>query len=67
VAHARDRPVTLSVGGDALVSAVRALGERLNDHVRFEERELFVHLEGTLDEVTLERLGHAVQAAEAAE
>jgi hypothetical protein len=36
---------------------VRALGGRLNDHVRFEERQLFEILERRLPEEQLLRLG----------
>jgi hemerythrin-like domain-containing protein len=46
------------------VDAARELGERLNAHVRFEERELFGHLEAALDTAELERLGRAVEEAE---
>lgn len=48
----------------SMKSAV-ALGERLNDHVRFEERELFPLLERRLDDDALAALGEAVAAAEA--
>lgn len=48
------------------VDAARELGARLNAHVRFEERELFAHLEGALEAGELERLGRAVEEAEAA-
>ena len=41
-----------------------ALGERLGDHVRFEERVLFEMLERRLSPPELERLGEAVAAAE---
>jgi hypothetical protein len=50
---------------EASVDAARELGERLNAHVRFEERELFAHLEAALDTDELERLGRAVEEAEA--
>ena len=42
----------------------RALGERLNDHVRFEERTLFPYVERRLAPQELERLGAAIAAAE---
>jgi Hemerythrin HHE cation binding domain len=48
----------------ATVEAARELGERLNAHVRFEERELFAHLEAALAPTELERLGRAVEEAE---
>jgi len=38
-----------------------ALGERLRDHVRFEERVAFVFLEERLTTQELERLGRAVE------
>lgn len=46
------------------VDAARELGQRLNDHVRFEERELFVVLEQRLGAEGLERLGRQLDAAE---
>ena len=46
------------------LDATRALGERLNDHVRFEERTQFPMLEEHLDEATLTRLGQAIEVAE---
>ena len=46
------------------VESVRAMGELLADHVRFEERELFEILERRLDPAELERLGRAVAEAE---
>jgi len=52
--------------GELSVSEARALGERLGDHVRFEERVAFVILERRLDPHELERLGRAIEAAETA-
>jgi Hemerythrin HHE cation binding domain len=46
------------------VTAARALGERVNAHVRFEERTLFEILERRLTPAQLRRLGAAVAAAE---
>jgi hemerythrin-like domain-containing protein len=46
------------------VAAARALGERLNAHVRFEERTLFEILEQRLPAPELARLGDAVAEAE---
>ena len=46
------------------VEAAHALGERLNDHVRFEERELFELLEARLEPAELERLAREVERAE---
>jgi hemerythrin-like domain-containing protein len=48
------------------VVAARALGERLQAHVRFEERVLFEMLERRLTPSELERLGAAVTHAELA-
>lgn len=42
---------------------LRELGTRLHDHVRFEERELFVMIERALDPAGLDRLGAALDAA----
>jgi hypothetical protein len=42
----------------------RALGDRLSDHVRFEERTLFPLLERRLAPAELDRLGAAIAAAE---
>lgn len=46
------------------VEAAQAVGQRLHDHVRFEERVAFALLEARLDEQQLSRLGTAVAAAE---
>ena len=40
-----------------------ALGQLLNDHVRFEERELFELLEARLDADRLDRLGQEIERA----
>jgi hemerythrin-like domain-containing protein len=48
---------------DRLALAHR-LGDRLDRHVRFEERELFGMLEARLPDYELARLGAAVEAAE---
>ena len=50
--------------GRAGVEEMRELGQLLDDHVRFEERELFPLIENTLDENALEALTGAVLAAE---
>lgn len=42
---------------------LHALGTRLHDHVRFEERELFGMIEDALDGEALDRLGIALAAA----
>jgi hemerythrin-like domain-containing protein len=62
--HADIRRRAAALEEDASVDAARELGERLNAHVRFEERELFGHLETALDTGELERLGRAVEEAE---
>ncbi len=51
-------------GTDRLATA-HELGTLLNDHVRFEERELFVLLETHLAPGALARLGDRIAAAEA--
>ena len=47
----------------ATADEARALGALLNDHVRFEERELFELLESRLDAAELDRLGEEIRAA----
>jgi Hemerythrin HHE cation binding domain len=64
--HADIRHRAAELEQEPTVEAARELGERLNAHVRFEERELFAHLEAALDATELERLGRAVEEAEAA-
>ncbi|MFN8215721.1 MAG: hemerythrin domain-containing protein [Solirubrobacterales bacterium] len=51
--------------GELSIDQVRELGDLLHDHVRFEERELFVAAEAALDETALERLAAAIEVAEA--
>lgn len=51
--------------GELSLAEVRELGKLLHDHVRFEERELFVAAEAALDSVALERLATAIEASEA--
>ena len=46
------------------VGALRELGERLHDHVRFEERELFPLAEARLSVDELEALGRRIAEAE---
>ena len=60
-----DAAAALAAGepGDPVTTA-RALGERLDAHVRFEERVVFGVLERRLAAAQLERLGAAVAAAE---
>ncbi|WP_372789461.1 hemerythrin domain-containing protein [Paraconexibacter sp.] len=50
------------LAGTPDVTAARSLGERLNDHVRFEERELFPLIEERLAPEALERVGQALRA-----
>ena len=45
------------------VESARVLGQLLNDHVRFEERELFQVLEARLEPGRLSRLGHEINSA----
>ena len=47
------------------VEQLHDIGRRLDDHVRFEERELFPMIEQSLSADALEALGAAVAAAEA--
>jgi len=51
--------------GEPAAEELRALGELLERHVRFEERELFPRIEQRLDGDSLRRLGDAIAAAEA--
>ena len=46
----------------ASVDDAHALGGLLNDHVRFEERELFEFLEARLTQEELDRLGREIEA-----
>lgn len=49
--------------GELPLEELHALGQRLHDHVRFEERTLFPLIERQLDEAALTRLGAAIAAA----
>jgi hypothetical protein len=66
VERVRDDHAAIRAAAGALGDAAdaRALGERLNDHVRFEERTLFPLIERRLAGAELERLGAAIAAAE---
>jgi hemerythrin-like domain-containing protein len=65
--HLRIRREALRLeAGIASLAEIQALGETLNDHVRFEERELFPRIEADLDEAALERLAAAIEEAESA-
>jgi len=52
--------------GELSIAQIQELGTLLHDHVRFEERELFVAAEAALDPAALQRLAAAIEAAEAA-
>ena len=54
----------LKEGASGSADAARELGERLHDHVRYEERRLFVLLEERLRGEELAALGRAIDAAE---
>lgn len=45
--------------------AMRALGQMLNDHIRWEERHLFPTIQDTTDSDVLEAIGRETQALEA--
>jgi len=47
----------LNTGGSDLKAGLADLGEMLNDHIRFEEKELFPMIENTLSESELEEIG----------
>ena len=69
VEHTAIRRAALELAGEAAPAPERlhALGRLLHDHVRFEERELFVLLEAELDESELTLLGERVDRAERGE
>ena len=58
---------TLARDATAEVPRLRELGSMLTDHVRLEERELFVLIEQTLPAAELAALASALQHAEAAD
>lgn len=62
--HAAIRAAAAELRSDATTEAAEALGQRLNDHIRFEERELFAILERRLGDEELMRLGEAIAEAE---
>jgi hypothetical protein len=49
--------------GELSLAELHALGTRLHDHVRFEERALFPTIERALDPEAMDRLGLALDAA----
>jgi hemerythrin-like domain-containing protein len=51
--------------GELSLRDIHNLGVLLHDHVRFEERELFVVAEAALDPAALDLLAAAIEAAEA--
>lgn len=59
------RDALLLEAGELSLEQAHEFGTLLNDHVRFEERELFVAAEAALDEAALARLAAAIEAAEA--
>ena len=61
----RARIAALREGREPSPAALRELGERLDEHVRHEERVLFPAIEEALSPEQLRRLGEAVAAAEA--
>jgi hemerythrin-like domain-containing protein len=63
--HAAIRAAAEELPATPSVERAVAVGERLNDHVRFEERTLFMILEARLDSQGLAALGQAIAAAEA--
>lgn len=59
------REVLRLQAGELSIGQVHLLGDVLHDHVRFEERVLFVAAEEALDAVSLARLADEIEAAEA--
>lgn len=51
--------------GEVSLQEARELGQLLHDHVRFEERRVFVLVEEALDSASLARLATAIEQAEA--
>jgi hemerythrin-like domain-containing protein len=62
--HLEIRAAALELAERPELAVVRDLGQRLADHVRFEERELFGLIEDDLAPPELERLARAVAEAE---
>ena len=56
----RRRALDLEADANPAPGALRELGERLESHIRFEERVLFPKVEATLPVEELERLGVAL-------
>jgi hemerythrin-like domain-containing protein len=59
----RRRIGDLETGAPVDAAALNALGERLRDHVRHEERTLFGRIEAALNQEELGAVGSALQAA----
>jgi iron-sulfur cluster repair protein YtfE (RIC family) len=64
--HDAIRADAVAINTAADLETAHGLGQRLNDHVRFEERVLFELLEERLPEDELTRLGDEIAAAESA-
>jgi hemerythrin-like domain-containing protein len=63
--HLRIRREALRLeAGEASLGEAQELGRLLDDHVRFEERELFPIVEEALDEDSLKQLASAIERAE---
>lgn len=58
------RDALRAAAGELSLEQLRALGERLHDHVRFEERVVFPMIEDALDDEYLARLAEAIEKAE---
>ena len=61
----RRRGQDLDASAGVAPEALRELGERLECHIRFEERELFPMIEAALPDDEVVRLGAAIACAEA--
>jgi hemerythrin-like domain-containing protein len=64
IRRAAERLTAESPPTDEALRLANQLGRLLNDHVRFEERELFELMEARLDPEALEALGRAIDKAE---
>ena len=65
--HLEIRALAMAVAeGGARLEQIHQLGELMQAHVRYEERELFPLIEGDLDASAQERLAAAVLEAESA-
>jgi hypothetical protein len=62
--RADHQAIRAAAGATHDAASARALGERLNDHVRFEERTLFEIIERRLPAGELRRLGEVIARAE---